>query len=122
MRFAEVENLLFQPADRPRLHIGHDDEVRWLAIGHFDLLLRAEASWLSGFCCLFRGSRLALEQRCERGVFAGRAELVFAITRDHGMVRQPVLGMEALHLFETVGAVDATTHTHCPGFGHGQSA
>jgi hypothetical protein len=38
------------------------------------------------------------------------------------MVRQPVLGVEALHLFKAVGAVYATAHAYRPGFGHEQSA
>src|ERR1700677_3745213 len=49
-------------------------------------------------------------------------KLFFAGARDHGMVRQPVLGMEALHLLQAVGAVYAATDADCPGLGHDQSA
>src|SRR4051812_36590222 len=66
--------------------------------------------------------RRGLEKRRQRGVFSGRMEMLLAGARNEGMVRQPVLGMEALHLLKTIGAIDAATDADCPGFGHGGSA
>jgi hypothetical protein len=45
-------------------------------------------------------------------------KLFFARARDQGMVRQPVFGVEALHLFKTVGAVNPAADADCPGFRH----
>ena len=61
-----------------------------------------------------RGGRL--EQRRQLGIFAGGMKLLFAGARDQGMVRQPVFGMEGLHLFQAIGAVDAATDADGPGF------
>ena len=36
----------------------------------------------------------------KHGIFAGGMELFFAGARDQGMIRQPVFGMEGLHLLE----------------------
>src|SRR5438067_6030503 len=77
---------------------------------------------LTGRRALGLCGRCGLEKRRQRGVFGGRMEMLFARARNEGMVRQPVLGMEALHLLKTIGAIDAATDADCPGFGHGGSA
>ena len=71
------------------------------------------------FGCRLRllGFRI-LEQRRQFGIFDGGMKLLLARAGGQRVIGQTVFGMKTLHLFESVGAVNAAADAYCPGFRH----